>query len=241
MNRTKCIGVPLLALGLAGVLFWVLHNPGPVARESPAAPQQEKRHSFERAGKVPVRAPEPKNIVRGALSAVDPEPFMLPPLSPFENRCSTNELMAVLPLWMQEEADVDAYADERVVAGVPVTRVRGRYSWPNGSLMEVEISDLGEDPTDLLLRSVGYNTALSNIVTEAGFKLRNNETSSPTNFEYDYQNGAGSLQVLVADRFLVEVQLELLLPESFEAVIEHQVPMAKLEEIAARVRKDSAE
>jgi hypothetical protein len=157
-----------------------------------------------------------------------------PPVLPSSARCSTNDLMAILPLWMREEADVDAYADELVVAGTQVVRVRGRYAWPNGSQMEVEISDLGEGPSDLLLRSVGYNTDLTNNVTETGFSLHIDSTNEPSNFEYDYATGEGSMQILVADRFLVEVQLGLLLPESFEAVIQHQVPIAALEEMAAK-------
>lgn len=216
--------IPLLAFGLAGVSFWLLRDPGPVVDQNAAASQAEMQKMLE-PGK-PQLETEPE---------VQPDdiPVAFTPVPPPMIRCSTNELMAILPLWMQQEADVDAYADERIVAGAQVTRVRGRYAWSNGSQMEVEISDLGTAPSDLLLRSLGYNTSLTNHVNESGFQLHIDDVNAPSNFEYDYGTGEGSLQMLVADRFLVEVQLELLLEESFEAVIEHQVPLAVLEKIAA--------
>lgn len=228
---------PLLALGLAGVVFWLLRDPGAVAQESPSAPQAEVQDLPEPEERVP--APEPQDFVAEAVSAAAPAPSLPSSVLPSSARCSTNELMAILPLWMQEEAAVDAYADELVVAGIPVVRVRGRYAWPNGSLMEVEISDLGEAPSDLLLRSLGYNTAASNTVTEAGFSVQVDGANDPTRFEYDYGTEEGSMQVLVADRFLVEVQLGLLLQESFETVIQHQVPIAALQEIAAKSKTPS--
>jgi hypothetical protein len=236
MNRIRRIGTPLLALGLAGVLFWAQRESGPAVLESPVASQGEAQSLSEpeRKGPFLTQIPELEEPVPQFTSEIDSAASLFAPVSPSAERYSTNELIAVLPLWMQEQVDVDAYADEFIVADTQVIRVRGRYAWPNGSQMEVEISDLGEEPSDLLLRSVGYNTALSNTVTEAGFQLHVDETNEFSNFEYDYETGEGILQMLVASRFLVEVQLTLLLPESFDAVIEHQVPIALLKEMAAK-------
>jgi hypothetical protein len=224
----------LSALGLAGVLFLVLRESRPVAQENPASAQGTEANAAKVEEKDPQPDPEEQVVVTQAVAAVELPATM--PAPPPAVRCSSSELMAVLPLWMREDADVDAYADERVVAGSRVTRVRGRYAWPNGSLMEVEISDLGEAPSDLLLRSMGCNTALDDTVTDEGFSLNVVVMNEPATFEYDYGTGDGSLQVLVADRFLVEVQLELLPTESFETVIQHQVPLAALEEMAAKDR-----
>ena len=231
----------LLAFGLAGVLFLVFRESSVSIDEQAAAlntaekcaadPGPDTNESNERVAAS--GSAEQDGVLKTLPAAEDLPPAALAPVSSPVVRYSTNDLIAILPLWMQERADVDTYADERMVAGIPITRVRGRYAWTNGSQMEVEISDLGEEPSDLLLRSVGYNTVLSNTVTEAGFQLHVDETNELSNFEYDYQTGEGSLQLLVGGRFLVEVQLELLLPESFEAVIDHQVPIAVLEEMAA--------
>lgn len=135
---------------------------------------------------------------------------------------------------MREEADVDIFADERVVADTRVIRVRGRYAWPNGSGMEVEITDLGNGPSDVLLRSLGFQPALADSATEEGFSLQVEAMNEPGNFEYHYQTGEGRIQLLVADRFLVEVQLALLPEESFGTVIEHQVPIALLREMVEK-------
>ncbi|HKL22351.1 MAG TPA: hypothetical protein VJ904_11120 [Tichowtungia sp.] len=242
MNRTGRITKPLLALGLAGVLFLAFRESGePVGQEEPVvlkggeqSVEKPGRDRSESKEKVPAVVPESSNNVERPVTLDKPVADFSAASedSPSASRVSTNELMAVLPLWMQEEAEVDAYADERMVAGVPVTRIRGRYTWPNGSRMEVEISDLGEAPSELLLRSLGYNTTASNTVTEAGFSVQVDGAEDPTRFEYDYDTGEGSMQILAADRFLVEVQLGLLLPESFDAVIDHQVPIAVLEKMA---------
>lgn len=164
----------------------------------------------------------------------------VPPLSAEEagprgmTRTSTEELKMMLPDWMREQKDVDVFAEERRVEGRSIPRVRGRYTWTNGSHMEVEISDVGDAPSDALLKSLGYNRAQTTELSEEGFQLNMDQTEIPYLLQYDYETAEGSMKVLVADRFLVEVQLEWLMEESFYAVVDHQISIAMLEEMARR-------
>ena len=48
------------------------------------------------------------------------------------------------------------------------------------------------------------------------------------NHEYDEAAGEGSLQILVKDRYLLEVQLEGFEAEAFEDVIENHLPLDEL-------------
>lgn len=239
MNRTSQIAALLLVFGLAEVFFREYRSADErVVKETPVVVSKSaERKVVTPQKKASISLPESQDAIEGSdVAPIESDECADAADLPIEGRCSTNELMAVLPLWMQQEAAVDSYADVRMVADNQVIRVRGRYAWPNGSRMEVEISDLGEAPSEVLLKSLGYNTELTNKVTDAGFQLRADESDEPSNFEYDYATGEGSLQLVIADRFLVEVKLEFLPQESFDTVLQNQVPIAKLEEMAARER-----
>lgn len=46
--------------------------------------------------------------------------------------------------------------------------------------------------------------------------------------EYDTETMEGFVQLRFKDRFLVEIQLEKLLPESFQTIVNFQVPLEAL-------------
>jgi hypothetical protein len=232
-RRLRWAGL-LLAFGLAGLYFWSALHPEAVKDEKQPPllfvkdPPPEERPW--------VSSPEPQDDLIRPISSVDlPLATALPAPTPApEGRYSITELMEVLPLWMKEEADLDTFATERLIAGTQVTQVRGRYAWPNGSRMEVEISDVGAAPSKILLKSLGFNPDRIDHVTDAGFEIHTGTTAEPGYFEYNYEDWEGGLQVLVADRFLVEVKLLQLPEESFDVVFQYEIPISVLEEMGAK-------
>ncbi|MCK4563639.1 MAG: hypothetical protein KAU94_03060 [Verrucomicrobia bacterium] len=147
---------------------------------------------------------------------------------------STNKLRELLPDWMDYEG-VDLHQEQITVAGRMATRVRGRFEWSNGSLMEMEVTDLGIDPDETMLKSLGFNADIVGAEPEAGSPRLMEVPHSVVSQEYNEEAMEGTLQLLVGNRFLVEVQLEKLPFESFQTVIDFQVPMQVLIDLSAGI------
>lgn len=137
-------------------------------------------------------------------------------------------LSALLPAWMLEEG-VDVYFETAEVMGVNVARCRGRYVWEDGSQMEYELTDIGATPNPQLIKGLGFNFDQENTESESGYTTAYElEQGTLMNHEYDEAAGEGSLQLLVKDRYLLEVQLEGFEAEAFEDVIENHIPLDEL-------------
>lgn len=129
---------------------------------------------------------------------------------------ATAPILHLIPQWMLESGDVRR---ERVqVAGHWVDRVRSRYAWPNGSLVEVEVSDLGSDATEEQFKSLGFDFDLQAEATNETLRIAMNGADTISTLEYSEGDGSGHVQYIVGGRYLMEVQLERLLLESFQAL-----------------------
>jgi hypothetical protein len=137
-------------------------------------------------------------------------------------------LVQLLPAWMHEEG-VAFYFEQAEVVGEPVTRCRGRYKWDDGASMEYELTDIGPTAKPELIKSLGFNIDQGNTEGETGYTAAYEmEQGTLMNHEYDEAAGEGSLQILVKDRYLLEVQLEGFEAEAFEDVIENHLPLDEL-------------
>lgn len=139
-----------------------------------------------------------------------------------------SSLTALLPAWMLEEA-VDVYFETAEVMGETVARCRGRYTWEDGAQMEYELTDVGATPNPQLIKGLGFNFDQQNTESESGYVAAYElEHGTLMNHEYDEGSGEGSLQLLVNDRYLLEVQLEGFEAEAFEDVLENHIPLDQL-------------
>ena len=113
--------------------------------------------------------------------------------------------------------------------GESVTRCRGRYLWEDGAQMEYELTDIGATSKPDLIKGLGFNFDQENTESESGYTSAYELNEGVLlNHEYDQEAGEGSLQVLVNDRFLLEVQLEGFEAEAFEDVLENHLPLDEL-------------
>jgi hypothetical protein len=93
--------------------------------------------------------------------------------------------------------------------------------------MEMEVSDLGNAPDAQLLKSLGFNVDAEPQPEELEIPLPEIEHTIVRQ-EYDSETAEGFVQLLIQNRFLVEIQLENLPPKSFGTIIDFQVPLEAL-------------
>jgi hypothetical protein len=209
---------------LAGIvwLFWPDRDPAGATEEmSPAIAECAEVESIP-----PEAPPEPLVEMESLPPSVDPrlpvEEKALPQKADVleELEISAEEATApilhLLPEWLLESGDVRR---ERVrVAGHWVDRVRSRYAWPNGSLVEVEVSDLGSDASEEHFKALGFDFDLQEEETNRTLRVAMDGGDIMSNLEYNEDDGSGHVQYIVGRRYLMEVQLEGLPLESFQAL-----------------------
>jgi hypothetical protein len=160
------------------------------------------------------------------VEAVENAAAIVPPALAIAHvpEASTDEgaeaLMHLIPDWLLECGDVRR---ERVlVAGQEVERVRCRYTWPNGSCVEVEVSDCGADATEEQFLAMGFDLALEALETDQQLRLHEDGDSYLANLEYSVEDEAGHVQYVIAGRYLLEVQIEGLPLEAFDELEEQE-------------------
>jgi hypothetical protein len=234
----KC-GVIALVIGLiaAGVFWQMQHRTATpfsssmteaiVPAEPPSMPEPE--HLVEMDPLPPSVDPHSP-----ALEKAQPEPvdeLERPKISAEE---ATQPILHLIPEWMLESGEVRR---ERVqVAGHGVDRVRSRYAWPNGSQVEVEVSDLGSDATDEQFKALGFDFALQAEATNGTLRVAMEGADFVSNLEYSEEDGSGHVQYIVGGRYLMEVQLEHLPLESFQALEDRDGLFAILQQHASEQR-----
>lgn len=153
---------------------------------------------------VEVSPPILKNVV---------EPMQEPEISVEE---ATDPIMPLIPDWLLESGEV---LRERVqVDGQWAGRVRSRYAWPNGSQVEVEVTDLGNGATDSQFKSIGFDFELQAEATNGTLRVLVDGDDYVSNLEYSEEDGSGHVQYIVAGRYLMEVQIHRLPLESFQTL-----------------------
>ena len=227
LKKTKPV---LLAIGCLLLVGWIvvyLRQVPPSAQlvEAPELSVTDQPLSQAAPAEL-VEIMEPQASQTEALLAEEPSaPENVPdPTTLLEQ----DALVQLLPAWMHEEG-VDFYFEKAEVMGAEITRCRGRYHWDDGAHMEYELTDVGADPNPELIQGLGFNFDQENTESESGYASAYElEAGVLLNHEYDEAAGEGSLQVLVDDRFLLEVQLEGFEAEAFEDVLENHLPLDEL-------------
>ncbi|CAA6689996.1 Unannotated [Lentimonas sp. CC19] len=74
-----------------------------------------------------------------------------------------------MPTWLVEEGSM--LHDRRDLMGHSVLSSRGRYVWDDGSVLEIEISDVGNIPDDVIFTALGFDLDLT-ILLEKRRSLR---------------------------------------------------------------------
>lgn len=129
-----------------------------------------------------------------------------------------DQLAEFVPVWIREDGE---FRRERIeVGGQWVERARGRYSWDNGSEVEIEVSDLGEYATEEQLKSLGFNLHMEIDEESRTLRKRLDNDKYLANLEYDDESREGMLQYAVKNRYLLEIKLQNLPLESFRILEE---------------------
>ncbi|MGJ8654018.1 MAG: hypothetical protein ACSHX8_12155 [Opitutaceae bacterium] len=133
-----------------------------------------------------------------------------------------SELSQWLPDWLREDGSL--LQDSRVIDGHTILRSRGRIEWDADKYLEIEITDVGIDADEDLLKSLGFDLLLENSETENGFTMTQDEDGYLVNQDYDLEDQTGSLQLLVEGRYLIEIQVEQLPEAAFQEVLDIDIP-----------------
>ena len=78
------------------------------------------------------------------------------------------------------------------------------------------MSDLGSDATEEHFKSLGFDFDLQAEATNGTLRVTMDGADTISNLEFSEDDGSGHVQYIVGRRYLMEVQLEQLLLESFQ-------------------------
>lgn len=136
------------------------------------------------------------------------------------------KLQDLLPQWLRDKGEL--FEDQREIHGQTIFRTRARYEWENGELLEIEITDIGLNADPKIIQSLGLNLEFSSSESESGYTLTQSAEHYLLNEEYDHNDQAGSLQLLIQDRFLLELHIEGLPQETFQKTLDQDIPFEKI-------------
>ncbi len=128
---------------------------------------------------------------------------------------SSADLLNIIPAWLRESGEV--LREQIEINGQLVERVRSRYEWNSGELVEVEVLDLGETATEEQFASLGFDVNFDADEGE-GVRLLEDGENYVINMEFSKEDLEGYVQVIVGGRYLMEVQMEGLPFEAFQAL-----------------------
>ncbi|NRB76953.1 MAG: hypothetical protein HRU46_21540 [Verrucomicrobiales bacterium] len=128
---------------------------------------------------------------------------------------SSADLLNIIPAWLRESGEV--LREQIEINGQLVDRVRSRYEWNSGELVEVEVLDLGETATEEQFMSLGFDVNFKADDGEVERLLKDGE-NYVINMEFSKEDLEGCVQVIVGGRYLMEVQMEGLPFEAFQAL-----------------------
>ena len=146
-----------------------------------------------------------------------------------ENRADLSpeeKLNGLLPKWIREKGEL--YQEPHDLNGQSIPRSRARYEWKDGKRLEIEISDLGASADPEIAKGLGFNFDLTNEESETGYTMTQADEVYLLNEEYDQNDQAGSLQLFIEKRFLLEIQIEGLPHEAFQEILNEDVLFEKL-------------
>ncbi len=128
---------------------------------------------------------------------------------------SPDDIMGIIPAWLRESGEI--FREQVEVDGQLVERVRSRYEWNGGELVEIEVFDLGKTATEAQFKSLGFDVDFD---SEEGDEIRllGDGENYVTNMEFSEEDMEGNVQVIVGGRYLMEVQMEGLPFEAFQTL-----------------------
>ena len=216
MAFSKKVTLLVTALALvAGVVFWFSRQESPdfeVDADSPVWSGMKASDRPDIRGEVD----EERETSDDGADVLEPD----------ADDPALETLGELLPAWLH--ANGDKFHDEREIDGHTVLRSRGRYEWENGEQLEIEITDAGDKADESLVKSLGFNTELEDTETETGFTATQQEPGYHINQEYDSVDQSGSIQLLVENRYLVEIHITNMPEEAFQEVIDRDVSFDKI-------------
>ena len=137
------------------------------------------------------------------------------------------DLAKTLPSWMAEKGMM--FEDRREVFGQTILRSRARHEWGDGKQMEIEISDLGVVADEDVIKALGFDLKMEERNDESGVQeVDDGQEQVLSNYEYNFADQAGSLQVLFGSRYFIEIQLEGLPEASFQEILDQDIAFDEL-------------
>ena len=116
-------------------------------------------------------------------------------------------LKALLPAELPGMTRTDASAERTQMMGIDTSNAEGRYSAADnsGANVEVKLTDTGNMSGSMRLGMSAWTMGQYSRETDTGYEKTTTISGYKGMEKYDTQNKEGSLQLLVADRFIVEV------------------------------------
>lgn len=112
--------------------------------------------------------------------------------------------------------------------GLSIQRSRARYEWEDGKRLEIEISDLGASADPGIAQNLGFHLSMENEESDSGYTMTQTDEAYLLNEEYDHNDQAGSLQLFIENRYLLEIQIEGLPHEAFQEILNEDISFDQL-------------
>lgn len=216
-NSNKRIGILVVLLILAALIWYIAQRQvKPDTLLTPVASHAQNDTAGPQHNDGPIENEVPPEVTLSGGTTSDTATVEDP----------LEQLSELLPKWLREEGK--HYQDSRVINGHTVHRSRGRFEWENGEQLEIEITDVGSAANEALLQSLGFDLGLTDNESETGFTITQSHDGYLINQEYDYNDLSGSLQMLIDDRFFIEIQVQQLSEESFQEILDRDIPFDKI-------------
>jgi hypothetical protein len=132
---------------------------------------------------------------------------------------STNVLKSLLPEWVFEH-EIGVHNEVVEVGGGMISRSRTRYAWDNGSGMEVELTDAGPNANSEQLAALGFDLYPVDPEETPEVEMELSQGEYLIYKEYTEESMEGSIQLVIHDRYLVEIKLSNLPLESFQVLLD---------------------
>jgi hypothetical protein len=138
-------------------------------------------------------------------------------------------LKALLPAELPGLKRTDASAERTQMMGVNMSNAEGQYSAADGSEANVRIklTDTGNMSGSMRLGMSAWAMGQYSRETDTGYEKTTTINGCKAMEKYDTQNKEGSLQIMVADRFIVDVEGYGVTMETLKQVV-GQIDLKKL-------------
>jgi hypothetical protein len=138
-------------------------------------------------------------------------------------------LKALLPVELVGLKRTDASAERTQMMGMDTSNAEGQYSAADGSgaNVRIKLTDTGNMSGSMKMGLTNWTTMQYSRETDTGYEKSTTINGCKGMEKYDTQNKEGSLQILVADRFIVDVQGYNVTMEAIKKVVD-QIDLKKL-------------